>query len=92
MTDEKYMREIAEMRTHLDLLMEFLRRSDEDHKCGWIMRKKLKWHGLQMKREHRLNAQKEEEESPRDDLGLGTSTTLFSEIKEVCCSSQGGSG
>lgn len=48
------------MRTHLDLLMEFLQKSDEDQRSGWIMRKKLKWHGLQMKKEHRLNVEEEE--------------------------------
>ena len=60
MTDEEYERELAEMRTHLDLLMELLQKSVEDQRCGWIMRKKSKWHGLQMKREHRLNAQEGE--------------------------------
>ena len=60
MNDEDYKREIAEMRTHIDLLMELLQRSDEDQRCGWIMRKKLKWHGLQIKREDRLNAQEGE--------------------------------
>ena len=48
------------MRTHLDVLIELLQRSDEDQRREWIMRKKLKWHGMQMKREHRLNAQEEE--------------------------------
>ena len=37
MTDEKNKREIAEMRTHLDLLMELIWRSDEDQSCGWII-------------------------------------------------------
>ena len=46
MNDEEYKKEIAEMRTDLDLLMELLQRSDEDQRCGWIMRKELKWNGL----------------------------------------------
>ena len=60
MKDEEYDREKDEIRTHLSLLMELLQRSKEYQRCGWIMTKKLKWHRLQVKREHRLNAQGKE--------------------------------
>jgi len=48
--EEEYDREIAKIRIHLDLLMDLLKRSDEDQICGWTMRKKVKWHRLQIKR------------------------------------------
>ena len=57
MKDEEYDREKDEIRTHFSLLMELLQRSKEDQRCGWIMTKKVKWNRLQVKREHRLNAQ-----------------------------------
>ena len=34
----------------------------------------------------------EDAESPRDDLGLGTSVVLVSKVEEVVCRSQGGTG
>jgi len=42
--EEEYDREIAKIRIHLDLLMELLQRIDEDQRCGWTMRRKVKWH------------------------------------------------
>jgi hypothetical protein len=61
MNEEECDREITEIRIHLDLLMELLQRSDEDQRCGWTMRKKVKWHRLQVKWEHRLYGQLKEE-------------------------------
>ena len=41
--------------------MEMLQRNKEDQRYGWIMRRKFKWNILQVKWEHRLNAQLKEE-------------------------------
>jgi len=61
-------------------LMELLQRSKEDHRCGWTMRKKVKWHRLQEKREHRLNAQLKE--------GLPRATEYHEEV--VVCEPEHG--
>jgi hypothetical protein len=47
MTDEDYEREKAEIKVHLGVLMELLQKEEEDQKCGFLMRRKLKWHKLQ---------------------------------------------
>ena len=57
MKHEEYDREKVEIRIHIILSMQLLQRSKEYQRCGCILRKKVKWHRLQVKREHRLNAQ-----------------------------------
>lgn len=54
MSDEEFDRELAEMKVQLNVLMELLQKSEEDQRCGWILRKKVKWHRLQVKLEHRF--------------------------------------
>jgi hypothetical protein len=44
MTDEEYEREKAEIEVCLGVLMELLQKEEEDQICGFLMRKKLKWH------------------------------------------------
>ena len=46
MNDEEYDIEKVEIRIHQDLLMELLKRGKEEHKCGWFMKKYMKWHRL----------------------------------------------
>ena len=41
--------------------MEILQRSKVDQRYGWSMKRKVKWHRLQVKWEHRVNAQLKEE-------------------------------
>ena len=55
LSDEEYEREKVDIEVHLGLLMGLLQ-EEEDHRCGWIMRKKLKWHKLQKKKEKMMNA------------------------------------
>jgi len=59
--DEEYEREKAEIRVHLEVLMELLQRKEKDQRYGYIMRKKVKWHRLQKKREKQVNSQLIEE-------------------------------
>jgi len=61
MSDEEYNKDKATIRIHQDLLMELLHKSTEDKRYGYVMRKKMKWHGLQEKRDNRMNVQLLEE-------------------------------
>jgi hypothetical protein len=60
LSDEEYEREKVDIEVHLGLLMGLLQ-EEEDHRCGWIMRKKLKWHKLRKKKEQLINVQWEDE-------------------------------
>lgn len=51
LTNEEYEREKVEIRVHLEVLMELLQRKEKDQMYGYIMRKKVKWHRIQKKRE-----------------------------------------
>jgi hypothetical protein len=42
LNDETFEREIVEMEVQVSVLMEQLQESDEDHICGWNVRKKVK--------------------------------------------------
>ena len=61
LTDEDYEREKVEIKFHLELLIKFLQRSKVDQRSGWSMKMKVKLHRLQVKWEHRVNAQLKEE-------------------------------
>lgn len=49
MNDEEYEREKAEINFHLELLMEMLQMNEEDQRYGHTMKRKFKWHRLQVK-------------------------------------------
>ena len=60
MTNEEYESEKAEIEVHLVVLMELLQKEEEDQRCGFLMRRKLKWHKLQKRKEQLRNAQWED--------------------------------
>ena len=61
MTDEEYEQEKAEIKIHLELLMELLQENVRTRTHGWTMRKKVKWQKLHVKREKQVNIQLMEE-------------------------------
>ena len=61
MTDEEYEREKAEIEICLEILMELLQRKEEYQRCGFLMKRNLKWHKLQRRGEEPINAQCKEE-------------------------------
>ena len=61
MSQEQIDRERVEINFRLELLMEMLWRSKVDQRYGWSMKRKVKWHRLQVKWEHRVNVQLKEE-------------------------------
>ena len=79
LTDEEYEREKVEIIVHLEVLMELLQRKEEDQRCGFHMRRKIKWHRLQRRKEQMMNAQLKEEllrisEYQEEDLKTETSS------------------
>ena len=46
MTDEEYERENVEIEDHLEVMMELLHKEKEDQRCGFLMRRKLRWHKI----------------------------------------------
>jgi hypothetical protein len=50
MSDEEYEREKAEIEVHLEVMMELLQKEKEDQRCGFLMRRKLRWHKLQKRK------------------------------------------
>jgi hypothetical protein len=62
MSDDKFEKEMVELRVHLNVLMEFLQKYEEDQRYGWTMKKKkVRWHSLQMKLRKRMYARLKEE-------------------------------
>jgi len=61
MTDEEYEREKAEIEVHLEVMMELLQKKGDDHRCGFLVKRKLKWHRPQKMKEPLMNAQWEDE-------------------------------
>ena len=51
-SQEEFDREKAEINFCLKLLMEMLQMNKEDQRYGWAMKRKVKWHRLQVKWEH----------------------------------------
>jgi hypothetical protein len=41
-----------EIEVHLGVMMELLQKEEEDQRCGFLMRRKLKWHKLQKNRKN----------------------------------------
>ena len=63
MSDEKFDREMADMKAHIDMLMKLLQESDENQRHGWILKKrKVKWPMLQVKLKHKLSSWLKKEE------------------------------
>ena len=46
MSDEEYERENAEIEVHMKLLMGLLQKEEEDQRCGFLVKIKVKWHKL----------------------------------------------
>ena len=47
LSDEEYEREKAEIEVHLEVMMELLQKKEEDQRCGFLVRNKLKCHNIQ---------------------------------------------
>lgn len=60
-SDEEFKRELVEMKAWLNVLMELLQKDEEDKRYGWVLRKKVKRHKLQVKFKHKLSIQKRKE-------------------------------
>ena len=56
MSDEEYEREKAEIEICLKVLMELLQKEEEDQRCGFFVKRKMKWHKLQRRREQLMNS------------------------------------
>ena len=61
MIDEEYEREKDAIEVHMEVMMELLQKKEEDQRCGFLVKRKLKWDKLQRRREQLMNAQYEEE-------------------------------
>jgi len=61
MSDEEYEREKTEIEVCLGVLMELLQKEEEDQRCAFLVRRKMKQHRLQKRKEQLVNAQCEEE-------------------------------
>jgi hypothetical protein len=86
MIDEEYEREKVEIEVCLGVLMELLQKEEEDQRCGFLMRKKLKWHKLQKRKEQLRNAQWEDEMLKASEyLGEDLKTETSSEAKRSQC-------
>ena len=46
MTNEEYEIEKVEIEVHLKVMMELLQKEKEDQRCGFLMRRKLRWNKL----------------------------------------------
>ena len=60
LSDEEYEKEKAEIEICLKVLMELLEKEEEDLRCGFLVKRKMKCHKLHMRREKLMNAQYEE--------------------------------
>ena len=61
MSDEEYEREKADIVVHLEVLIELLQRNEEYQRCGFLMRRKIRWHKLRNRKEKLMKAQWEDE-------------------------------
>lgn len=50
LSDEEYERDKAEIEVCLGVLMGLLQKEEEDQRCGFLMRGKMKWNRLRKKR------------------------------------------
>ena len=56
MSDEELEREKVEIVVLLEVLMDLLQRNEEDQRCGFLMRRNMKWHRIQKKKEKMMDA------------------------------------
>lgn len=61
-SDEEFEKALTEVQAQLNVLMELLQQDAEDQRRGWLLRKEVKWHKLQVKLKHRLSIQQREKE------------------------------
>ena len=47
LSDEGYEREKAKIEFRLKVLMELLQKEEEDQRCGFLLKRKMKWNKLQ---------------------------------------------
>ena len=59
--DEEYEWEKAEIKIHLEFLMELLQENMRNQTHGWTMKRKVKWQKLHARREKQVNIQLMEE-------------------------------
>jgi len=86
MSDEEYERKKAEIEVCLEVLMEWLQKEEEDQRYGFLMRRKMRWHKLQKKREQLVNSQcKEEILKTNECLGSDLKAEASSEAKRSQC-------
>ena len=55
LSDEEYEREKDEIKFHMEVMMELLQK-EEDQRCGFLVKRKLKWDTLQRRGEQLMNA------------------------------------
>ena len=48
--DEEYEREKVEIKVRLEVMREMLQKEEEDQRCGFLVKRKLKWNKLQRRR------------------------------------------
>ena len=86
MVDEEYEREKDEIEVHMEVMMELLQKKEEDQRCGFLVKRKLKWLKLQRRREKLMNGQYEEEVlKARECLREVLKTEASSETKRSQC-------
>ena len=56
LSDEEYEREKAEIKFHLEVMMELLQKKEEDQRRDFLVKRKLKWDKLQRRGEQLMNA------------------------------------
>ena len=56
MSDAEYEREKDEIKFCLEVMMELLEKKEEDQRCGFLVKIKLKWDKLQRRREQLMKA------------------------------------
>ena len=61
LSDEEYEREKDEIKLFLEVMMELLQKKEEDQRCGFLVKIKLKWDKLQRRGQQPINAHYEED-------------------------------
>ena len=47
----------TEIEFHLEVIMELLQKNKEDQRCGFLVRRNMRWHKLQKRKEKLMNVQ-----------------------------------
>ena len=82
--DSQVMKNIrgTEIEVHLEVIMELLQKNKEDQRCGFLVRRNMRWHKLHKRREKLMNVQWEcEVLEEREYLGEDLKTKVSSEAK-----------